>query len=98
MTVMHWVGLHHAEKAKKEALDLLRHDDNEGAVAALTSVIHRLREYAAADPALVQALGELEELRKEYKETKLTTAMVKEATFQSYSSSRMQRDHRGQHA
>ncbi|MCX7024924.1 MAG: VWA domain-containing protein [Spirochaetes bacterium] len=95
MAVMHWVGLHNAEKAKKEALDLFRKDDSRKAVAALTTVIHRLREYASTDPELVHALRELEGLRKAYKEGAMTRTLAKEATFQNYSSSRMQRDHRG---
>ena len=95
MAVMHWVGIHHADKAKKEAIGLYHRDDFRGAVAVLTSVIHRLREYATRDPDLKKALEELERQRKVCKEGKMSRAMSKEWMHQSTSSSRGQRDQRG---
>ncbi len=98
MAVMHWVGIHHADKAKKEAIGLYHRDDFRGAVAVLTSVIHRLREYAKGDADLEKALEELERQRQVCKEGKLTRAMSKELTHGYMSSSRGQRDHRGKHS
>ena len=96
--VMHWVGIHHADKAKKEAIGLYRQDDFQGAVAVLTSVIHRLRVYATGDPGLEKALDELERQRKVCREGKMTRAMSKEWMHLSMSSSRGQRDLRGKHS
>ncbi len=94
MPVMHWVGLHHAEKAKKQALDLYRQDDAPAAIEVLRAVMHRIREYAASDPDLLRVLDELGDLRKQHEEGTMTRAQAKEETFRNLSSSRMQRDHR----
>ena len=68
------------------------------ALAVLTSVIHRLREYAKGDPDLEMALEELERQRQVCKEGKMTRAMSKELTQGYMSSSRGQRDQRGKHS
>jgi len=97
MPVMHWVGLHHAERAKKHALDLHRQGDGKLAIQALRAVMRRLREYAKPDQDLVRALDELGKLRKRYEEGKMTRSEAKEQMFNYVSTSRMQRDLRSFH-
>jgi len=93
-TVMHWVGLQHAQKAKKAALDLFRDGDPAAAIKFLGKVVRRLQEYASPDKELMQAVEELKTLQKTYEENRMSVAEAKEQMYQSVSSSRMQRDHR----
>lgn len=94
MPVMHWVGLHHAEKTRAQALALFRTGDVDGAVRALEAVTRRIREYAGNDHDLVRAVEALEELRRTFVERRMTQGLAKEALYGSHLSSRMQRDHR----
>jgi hypothetical protein len=94
MPVMHWVGLHHAEKTRAQALALFRTGDVDGAVQALEAVTRRLREYAGNDHDLVRAVEALEELRRTFVERRMTPGSAKEALYFTHLGSRMQRDHR----
>lgn len=92
--VMHWVGLHHSERAKKEALDLMRDGDLAGAIRRLEGVIRRISGYAKADADLVQAVTDLKALRKDLKNDALNAEDVREISYSSQMKSRGQRDHR----
>jgi Ca-activated chloride channel family protein len=92
MAVMHWVGLHHADKARAEALLLHRKGDTSGAIHVLDGVMRRLGGYAAADPDLVRALKELGDLRERFATDSLSQSMAKEMSYTSHLNSRMQRD------
>ncbi len=93
--VMHWVGLHHADRARIEALRLCRDGDERGALSVLDRVIRRLAEYATGDQELVSALERLRDLHREIKERRLSAAVAHETYYQSQTRSRGQRDHRG---
>jgi hypothetical protein len=97
MAVMHWVGLHHAEKTRAQALALFRRGDMDGAVRALEAVAKRIREYAGNDHDLVRAVEALEELRRTFVEKRMTEGLAKETLYSSHLGSRMQRDHRHPH-
>ncbi len=94
MAVMHWVGCHHADKAKAEALALHRQGDTEEAIHVLEGVMRKMGEYAAADPDLVRALKELGDLREKLLMDRVSSSMAKEMSYTSHLNSRMQRDMR----
>ncbi|MGQ9684560.1 MAG: vWA domain-containing protein [Anaerolineae bacterium] len=94
-TVMHWVGLHHAERARNEAIKRNRMGD----LQAAREVVHRTREhlacYAQGDPELEEALRELEGLETQVAASPLASLHAKEERYAAYLRSRSQRDHRG---
>ncbi len=92
--VMHWVGLHHAEKAKREALDLYKKGDHSGAIARLDGVIRRLATYAKGDPDLERALAELKDAREVQREDRVSAMYLREEVYQATMQLRGQRDHR----
>lgn len=92
--VMHWVGLHHAEKAKREALDLYKKGDPKGAIARLDGVIRRLAAYAKGDPDLERALAELKDAREVHREDRVSNMYLREEVYQATMQLRGQRDHR----
>lgn len=94
--VMHWVGLHHADRAQREASRLSRSGDQQGARRALRGVAHRLADYAFADPELQQALKDLTHLEEEIARAPLQPMAAKEVMFQAQRRSRGQRDFRKQ--
>ncbi len=94
MHVMHWVGLHHSERAKKEALDLMREGDLAGSIRRLEGVIRRLSEYAAGDRDLLQSIADLKALRKDLKHNAVDAECVRELSSTSIRMSRGQRDYR----
>ncbi|HUX49519.1 MAG TPA: VWA domain-containing protein [Spirochaetia bacterium] len=96
MQVMHWVGLHHAEKVRADSLPLYRNGNAEQAEKSIGAVVRRMRRYASEDPDLVSVVKELEELSSTYRENRMTQRMAKETLYKSATNSRMQRDHRNQ--
>jgi len=96
MQVMHWVGLHHAEKVRADSLSLYRSGNLEQAEKSVGAVVRRMRKYASQDRDLLRAVEELEALRSTYREQKMTHGLAKETLYRSATSSRMQRDHRNQ--
>lgn len=91
---MRWVGLHHAERARREAAARNGRGDIVGAQELLQAVARRVAEYAGDDPELRRTLDELGQLGQELNEAPLAPARVKELTFQSYRLSRNQKDYR----
>jgi hypothetical protein len=55
LTVLHWVGLHHAHRARREAMDLSRAGNAAGARKRLRDVARRIRDYAGEDADLLAA-------------------------------------------
>ena len=94
MPVMHWVGLHHAEKAKAEALTMHKHGRTDEAIRLRDKVMRRMGQYASADPELARAMEELGGFREKLRMDQLSSHEAKEMHYQSHLSSRMQRDHR----
>lgn len=92
--VMHWVGLHHAERAKCEATEKSRRGDLSAARDKLRQVRHRITKYAGEDTDLLRIVRELSELEYEIRERPLSSMSSKEALFQSQRLSRGQKDYR----
>lgn len=92
--VMHWVGLHHADRTRARALALLREGNAAAAVEALDRLMRRLQRYAAQDPELVRLLADLAEMRRLIRERRMSRSLAREAVYQGALRSRGQRDHR----
>jgi Ca-activated chloride channel family protein len=93
--VMHWVGLHHAERARRLAADASRKGNREVALDLVHRVAPRIAEYANGDPDLLQAIAELHGLEQELAAAPLAAAREKEISYQSTRLSRGQKDYRG---
>jgi Ca-activated chloride channel family protein len=93
--VMHWVGLDHADRARREATEHSKRGDLAGARNALRRVARRLSAYAAGDEALEASLGELRDYERVAADRHVAPAAAKEAWYQTQRRSRGQRDHRG---
>jgi hypothetical protein len=94
MQVMHWVGLHYAEKAKKEALDSNRRGDLAAALYRLETAIAKISVYAEGDGDLMKAIADLRGMHADLKEGALDAEAVHEASYTTQRISRGQRDHR----
>lgn len=94
LTAMHWVGLHHAERARKQATELSRRGDLKGAKVLLDKVANRIAGYARSDHDLQAAVKDLRALAKELSERPVDSATSKELYFQSLRRSRGQKDFR----
>jgi Ca-activated chloride channel homolog len=92
--VMHWVGLDHADRARREATDRSKRGDLAGARDALRRVARRLSEYAGGDHDLEAALSGLREYERDVADRPVASAVAKESFFQTHRRSRGQRDHR----
>ncbi len=60
--VMHWVGLHHADRAHREAIEHSQQGDVKGAREKLRKVAIHIEEYAGGDAELRASLDELHEM------------------------------------
>lgn len=94
--VLHWVGLHHAERARFEAAALNQRGQFEEARKRVAAVIQHLAQYAGNDPDLQAALADLRALEKQVAEAPMMAMAAKEMSYQSLRSSRGQRDYRRQ--
>ena len=92
--VMHWVGLHHAERARQEAASQSRRGDRDGARTTLQTVARRIGRYAGTDRDLREAIDALNAFEREVAEAPLSSMRAKEVTSQSQRRSRSQRDYR----
>ncbi len=92
--VLHWVGLHHAARARKEALDLYRVRDIRGANKRIDGVLKRLSTYADGDEDLVRSVEALKSMRIEMDSGEMNGIMVRESMYETQMFSRGQRDHR----
>ncbi|MHB1133531.1 MAG: vWA domain-containing protein [Chloroflexota bacterium] len=93
-TVMHWVGLHYGQRAKREAALLNRQGDLRGAGQRLERVARRIAEYAREDAALRQLVQELRRLAEELSESQAAPMRLKEVAFNAIRTSRNQKDFR----
>ena len=92
---MHWVGLHHAERAKRLAAELSRRGDLPGARHMLEAVATRIDEYVGSDPDLKAAASELRRLVETLATRAVDPAAAKEMHYQAHRVSREQADYRG---
>lgn len=93
-TAMRVIGLAHADRTKRRALELAAHHDMERALWLIHRAIARIDEYAAGDVELVAAIHDLRQLAETIQERKLTARESKEAYFAQQTRSRGQRDYR----
>ncbi len=94
LKVMHWVGLHHAVRAQRDASERSRHGDLHGAREALQSVAKHISTYAGADADLQAALEELKAFEPLVASAPAAPLVIKEAFYQSHRRSRSQKDYR----
>jgi Ca-activated chloride channel family protein len=90
--VMHWVGLQHADRARREALDLSRAGNAAQAREHLQAVAQRIAEYADADPDLLEAQRELSAIDDQVAAGPVAPAFAKEVYAAAQRRSRGQRD------
>ena len=93
-SVMHWVGLHHAKRAMRQATELYRQSDVDKARQRLRKVARRISEYAGSDADLRNAIGELTALEEDLAARRLSAARSKEIHYTSQRISRGQKDFR----
>ncbi len=94
-SVMHWVGLHEAARAQREAIKLNQAGDLPKAREALKKVASTITEYAGEDEALKSSLAELESTEQQMANAPLPSAYAKETMFRQQNASRGQKDYRG---
>ncbi len=94
-SVMHWVGLHEANRAQREAIKRNNAGDLAGARAELKKVATAISEYAGEDEVLQNSLSELQDTEQQMASAPLQPALTKEMMYRSQSSSRGQKDYRG---
>lgn len=92
--VMRWVGLQHADRARREAVARNQRGDLHGAQQYVQRVARRLAEYADRDEQLLAALGELRQLEQELASARISSMAAKEQVARSWRDSRGQRDRR----
>jgi len=88
---MHWVGLHHAERAKRRASEMNRRGEYEEARKLLHEIAAKIKEYAGTDADLLAAVRDLEETQHRVSEP-MAAPMLKEMYFRAQTASRSQRD------
>jgi Ca-activated chloride channel family protein len=93
-SVMHWVGLHEADRAQREAIKRSQAGDLAGARAELKKVASSIASYAGEDEALQTSLAELEHTGQEMERAPLSSAYSKEVMYHQQISSRGQKDYR----
>lgn len=96
LSVMRPVAQQHADRAIRDAIDLNRRGDFEGAQRRLYSVAHRIRQYAGSDPVLLKILGELAATEQQTGSAPMPAMAAKEQYYQSQRRSRGQRDWRSE--
>jgi len=91
---MRWIGLAHADRVKRQALELAAQRDTDHALLRIQQTIVRIREYAGADQELLAAVDELRRLAQTIQERKLTSRLSKDTYYASQARSRGQKDYR----
>ena len=86
------VGVQHAERAQRMAIERARSGNLDGARAILNRVADRIAEYAGDDPSLQQAIAGLRQAALDFDVQGYAPAMAKEAYYGSQALSRGQRD------
>jgi hypothetical protein len=91
-SVLRFVGAHHAERTRRDAIARSRAGDVQGAQHMLRVVAERIGRYAGSDPDLLQTVAELQGAESELKAHGYQARREKEAYFRSHLASRGQRD------
>jgi Ca-activated chloride channel family protein len=91
-SVMHWVGLHHADRARREAMVLSRAGNSVAARKRLQQVAGHIREYAGDDHELVATEQDLESMDAQVSAGPVAPSVAKEVYSTAQRRSRGQRD------
>ena len=91
---MRWVGLAHADRAKRQALELAARSDTDLALLRIQETIVRIGAYANDDRELLAAIDELRRLSDTIRERKLTSRVSKDTYYTAQTRSRSQKDFR----
>ena len=86
------VGVHHAERAQRRAIELSRAGQIDAARQLLVAVARRIAEYAGADPHLLEALNALRAAEANLMHHGYAPVAAKEAYYASQLRTRGQRD------
>lgn len=92
---MRAVGLAHAARTKMRALAMVKDGSQPAALKLVQRAIERISEYAGDDAQLRAALNELHDLEINIDEWRVTSRMSKALYYSSQTSSRQQRNIRG---
>jgi Ca-activated chloride channel family protein len=92
--VMHWVGLHHAERAKREATEQSRRGELEDARGNLNRMACFIGDFAGEDQLLQEAMGELKGMEVKLESQPLDPSEAKEVYSRAQRRSRGQKDFR----
>lgn len=92
--VMHWVGLHQADRAHREAIKRSQSGDLPGARDHLRNVSARISRYAGDDEELHTSMTELHLLEQQLTDASLPSSTSKELWYRQQTRSRGQKDYR----
>jgi Ca-activated chloride channel family protein len=90
--VLHWMGLHHAARARRLATVAVSRGEAQKALDIIATASRRLGRYAQGDPELETALAGLRDLAQEIEAGRLTAERRHEVRYASQMISRGQRD------
>lgn len=91
---MRWIGLAHADRTKRQALELAARHETDMALLRIQETIVRIHGYANGDPELRAAMDELRRLSDTIRERKLTSRISKDTYYTAQTRSRSQKDYR----
>ncbi|HET8839861.1 MAG TPA: hypothetical protein VFN35_00280, partial [Ktedonobacteraceae bacterium] len=94
--VMHWVGMHEADLARREAIAHNNRNDLKSARAVLNAKIQLITDFAENDPDLLADLGTLQNLEKETQAAPLAPSVAKEQYYEQQRRSKNKKDYRQQ--
>lgn len=92
--VMHWVGLHHADRAQREATEASRRGNLGAARRTLSAVKDRIARYAGDDPDLRETLLRLDQVDLMVTHSPVDSLSAKELHYTALRRSRGQKDMR----
>ena len=93
-SVMHWVGLHQADRAHREAIRRSQSGDLSGAREQLREVSGHISRYAGEDEELHTTMTDLRQLEEQLSDASLPSSTSKELWYQQQTRSRGQKDYR----
>lgn len=94
-SVMHWVGLHFADQAHREALVMNQQGNLQGAHNKLMGTVAALQEYAGNDQELQAEIQATQAAVAPMSQAPVAPSVAKESYFQKQNRSRGQKDRRG---
>ncbi len=92
--VMHWAGLHRADRARRETIARNNRGDLADARAYLEHEVRQINQYAPGDEELQAEVAELRNLQREIARAPMSAASAKEQYYMQQRRSRGQKDYR----